>query len=137
MKGRSKKILFVLVVILLSVGIIYLATPRPLVESVEELEIWHVTAIGEDSQRMDITDTVDIEGLKQGLMDFSCSRIPVFMDHYLLDDAQYEVDGLYGGKPFHIITGRINYVYISGDQGFYEIRRGTELAALIDALTAE
>lgn len=134
MRNRRKAVV-VLLAVLLVAGVAYWTSPRVLFDDADSLQIYRITAAGAAGESRDITDAVDIAVLQQGLQGLDYGRVPVFMEHYALADVRYEVDGHYQGESFHIIVGRINYVYGGAGQGYYELRGGEELVELLDRLT--
>lgn len=134
MKGKRRMMLIVLLTVLLATSAVYWILPRPLFKSTEQLEIYLVEAVGEDGQEKDITDTVDVEGLKECVTFFYTRRMPDYLSYYMQSDVAYRIDGLCGEGSFAMIVGNVNYAFIDGHA--YPIYQGQLLVKLIDALTA-
>lgn len=107
--------------------------PQPVVSDAAQYEIQRVTYY-EDGQPEEITDRVDLVQLKALLAGAQCSRMAQTRGSYSLDEVAFEIDGVCAGQPLHIILGDFNEVYVSADEGDFEIRDGAALLAQVKAL---
>ena len=138
---KKKIVILGIVLAVIVIGVAVLATPMAFFRNVESMEIYRVEYVGSDEQHVNITDEVDLESLESCLPLIRCRRFRTQFAPYLLRDVEYEISLIdYGNNRFvNIILGEddLNYVYISADEGGYQIVNKDAWMTVMDLLQAE
>lgn len=119
-------------VILLSIGFalnrsakMYFSDPDSIqVSRVERAEVTSFT---------EVTADIDLNALPKMLTELDLRVTFGYRGPFLIADEAWEIHGMNNGKPFHIMLGRYNVIYCSGDDTVkYRITNPEALSAWLE-----
>ncbi len=137
MVKRGKYIFIaVVLIVLILFGVLYFSMPDVPIRDVQRFEVTTVYRVV-DTKLVEITDQIDTDTLRTCLPMLRAKKTSSVYFPVEMADELYEINGLYGGKPRHIILGtdEISSIYEDASKSAQRIENPDVWIKLMKLLT--
>ncbi len=131
MKKRNFIILGVVMICAVIFLGVYYSVNIPIAQNIDHLEINHIVSYSDNGDSILHTESSNIDAIKEILVQSQCKLHTTSFAPYPLSKVVYELNGMYNGRPMHILVGDLNIVYEDSSHGGHQIVHAEELLARI------